>query len=104
VVGHFTVLGRFLVFAPRGAKVTVICLARRCPYRRKSQIVRSRSVRFRRLERTLKTGTVIIVIVTRPGTIGKYTRIEIRANRVPQRRDMCAKPDSGKATRCPAGS
>lgn len=102
VIGHFTLLGRLLVFAPRGAKVTVICLARLCPYRRASKRVRNRRVRFPLLERRLRAGTVIIVIVSRPGTIGKYTRIRIRANRIPVRTDVCANPDSGKATRCPS--
>jgi hypothetical protein len=94
------VVTRLLVQAPRGARVSARCSGRRCPYRRASAMS-SGSVRFRRLQRFLPSGTKLEVSITKPGTIGKYVRFRIRAGYSPLRVDRCIKPGAKRPTRCP---
>ena len=42
----------------------------------------------------MRAGTRLRIFVTRPGTVGKYTRFTIRARSAPARVDACARPDS----------
>jgi len=97
--------------APRGARVTLLkvaapsrvtvllrCEGRGCPVTRR----RSRTPgRIRALERFLPAGTRITIRVIRPGYIGKYVRIRIRAGGPPSRRDACLMPGSTRAVTCP---
>jgi PKD repeat protein len=93
------------VKAPTGARVKVICHGGGCP-KKKSVVLRvasgKSSVRVRSLERRLRAGAVIEVFVTAPGRIGKYTRITIRSNAAPARRDLCLQPGKSKPVACPA--
>jgi PKD repeat protein len=92
------------VTAPRGATIVVRCRpARRCPLRRTAVDVgeRGRTVRFPRLHRRLRAGTVIEVAVTRPGRIGKWTRFTIRRGSAPSRKDLCLRRPGGRPVRCP---
>ena len=57
--------------------------------------------RIRVLERFLLAGTRIAIRVVRPGYIGKYMRIRIRAGGPPSRRDACLMPGSTRAIICP---
>ena len=50
-----------------GVRVRVRCRGRDCPWRRRSVVADDGSVRFRRLQRRLRAGTVIEVFATRPG-------------------------------------
>jgi hypothetical protein len=60
-------------------------------------------VRARRFERRrLRAGTVLEVIVTQPGTIGKHTRFRVRRGRAPVRTDRCAIFGSRRAIACPS--
>ena len=93
----------FAVRAPGGSDVTVRCRARRCPYRRKTVTAGSKALRFRRLERRLRAGTVIEVFVTKDDAIGKYTRFRIRRGREPGRVDGCLFPGEPKPGSCRAG-
>jgi PKD repeat protein len=97
-------LDLLLVKAPSGARVKVICHGRGCP-KKKSVVLRvasgKSSVRVRSLERRLRSGAVIEVFVTAPGRIGKYTRITIRSNAAPARRDLCLQPGTSKPGACP---
>jgi PKD repeat protein len=105
-------LRRFLVDAPSGAKVTVRCRGRRCPLRKRTRTASThpsrrahiaRWIRFRSLERRLlRVGVRINVLVTKPGTIGKYTFFRIRRARPPHRIDRCLVPGVRRPTRCPA--
>jgi hypothetical protein len=52
--------------------------------------------------RTLRAGTVIEVLVTAPGQIGKYTRFTVRRGATPARSDLCLRPGHTKPTTCPA--
>ena len=89
------------VKAPAGALVEVECRGRRCP-----PIGRWTSdglLRVRRLRRALRPGTLVLVRVSEPGRIGKYTRLRIQRRRLPVRRDACLAPGSRGPNRCPAG-
>jgi PKD repeat protein len=92
------------VQAPLGARITVRCTGHGCPFR--VAVRRSRSghrvVRFTGLNHLLRAGTVIQIMVTKPGRIGKYTRFVIRSGAPPTRRDRCLAPGSSRPTACPA--
>jgi PKD repeat protein len=105
-------LRRLTVSAPPGATVLVRCNGRGCPVGRQSRVVKSgkrsksrspaQTVRLRRFERKLlRSGTVIKILVTRPSTIGKYTRFKIRSKKAPARSDRCLMPGSSKPVDCP---
>ena len=55
-----------------------------------------------RFQRVLANGTKLTIRVTKPGRIGKYTEIVIRANKAPWRRDRCLVPGSSRPRRCPS--
>jgi PKD repeat protein len=92
------------VQAPLGARISVRCTGHGCPFR--VAVRRSRSghrvVRFRELNHLLRAGTVIQIMVTKPGRIGKYTRFTIRSGAPPMRRDRCLAPGGSRPTACPA--
>jgi hypothetical protein len=95
------------VEAPAGAKVSVRCHGRGCPFKKRvralSESVRaSARVRVRRLERFLPAGVTVRVFVTKRGAIGKYTRFRMRAAKAPSRADRCLMPSSWAPVRCPA--
>jgi PKD repeat protein len=106
-------LRRMIVDAPRGSTVVVRCQGRGCPLRRQVRTAVSgpsagplarvsRIVRVRRLERRLlRAGVVLKISVTKPGTIGKYTRFRIRRGRPPARIDRCLMPGTPGPLRCP---
>ena len=88
--------------APRGSVVTVTCRGRGCPFRRARRTVRRRAgLRIRGLERRLRAGTVITIIVRKGNTIGKYTRLRIRRGAPPARIDRCIRPGAQPAQRLP---
>ncbi len=91
------------VQAPRGSMIRVRCAGRGCPIRETTSLSRSaRSVvRFARFERNLRVGTVIRVLVTRSGRIGKYTRFALVRNRSPSRADQCVRHGRTKPFPCP---
>ena len=89
------------VRAPSGARITVRCSGRSCPPST-SPSGRGRPVRFRRLARFLRAGTVIAVGVRKGDTIGKHTRWLIRAGKLPRRKDSCLYPGISKPRRCPS--
>jgi PKD repeat protein len=98
------------VIAPAGAKVTIRCSGRGCPFAKQVRLTarppRARAaklVRVRRLERLLRPGVTIKIFVTRPDAIGKYTRFRIRRGTPPGRMDRCLMPGSRRPVRCPAG-
>lgn len=85
-----------------GARISLACRGRSCPYRRRELPSRPR-VRLRSLERFHPAGTRIVIRVTSPRLIGKHTRIIIRGGRDPARRDRCLLPNGTKPVACPAG-
>jgi hypothetical protein len=92
------------VRGPRGALVTAKCSGRGCPLNRtRRRIGPTGLVRIRGLEQTLRAGTEIELLVTSPGTIGKYTRFLIRRGKRPKRRDACVRPGATGPSPCPVG-
>jgi hypothetical protein len=89
------------VRAPRGARVRVRCRGRSCP-RRTRMTLRGDLRRVRGLERPLRAGVVIEVLVTLPGTSGSYTRLEIRRGSAPRRSTGCVLPGTQRRVDCPA--
>jgi PKD repeat protein len=88
-----------------GAKVTIRCKGKGCPYKRKAVVAKGR-VHRRRMpgfhHRHLRAGTVLEVYVTRSGAIGKYTRFKVRRLLPPKRVDSCTAVSVAKIKRCPA--
>jgi hypothetical protein len=93
------------VRAPKGAKVTVRCAGKSCPFKRASKISKGtgKPVAFRKMKKRLRAGTVVAVLVSREGRIGRYVRFKIRGNGKQWRRsDLCLWPGTTKGRRCPA--
>ncbi len=106
MVGRLTRTGtrvqRFTVQAPAGASVIVRCNGPKCPRRRLARTVTAkRIVRLRPFERRLRPGVVLQVFVSRPGSIGKYTRFGVRRRKAPSRRDRCLADGARSPTPCP---
>ena len=114
IAGRLTAAGARIrvlsVRAPAGARVRVICRGRGCPRVASRAVVRAGAartgrVRFARLQRPLRAGVTIQVLVTKPRRIGKYTRFTIRRGLAPRRRDACLPPPgSGRRPRSCPGS
>ena len=97
VVGIPTATGVHLDFvsvtAPKGAHVGVRCKGSgNCPYKRKRFTSKGKRVILRKLARTYRAGTVIEVRITKSETVGKLTRLRIRAADNPARVDRCIRP------------
>jgi hypothetical protein len=89
------------VTAPKGAHVGVRCKGGACPYKRRRVVAKGRRIVLRALQRSFAAGTVIEIRVVKSETIGKYTRLRIRAGRSPARVDRCLRPGKpNKPVRC----
>lgn len=97
IVARGVVLTLLRVTAPRTARVSLRCTGAGCPARRLTR----RPGRIRRFERFLPARTRITIRVRRPGYIGKYVRVTIRAGKPPARRDACVVPGSRRPVECP---
>jgi hypothetical protein len=99
------VLSLLIVQAPSKARITVTCIGRSCPIRSQSRVARSsRSgavwVLFGRFERFLPSGVTLQIRVSKPGQIGKYTRLTVRGG-ASERYDSCLGPAGLKPIGCP---
>lgn len=107
-----TRIRKLTINAPPASLVTVSCFGRGrgCPFR---SIARSAGKRglaraarvihvLRLRRRLLRPGAVVKVRITKPDTIGKFTRFRIRRGKVPRRTDRCLMPGSTAPVRCPA--
>jgi DNA-binding beta-propeller fold protein YncE len=80
---------------PAGSAIEVRCRGprRSCPYKTKRYRVRSATARVNLLrpfaKRTLAAATTIEVRITKPGTIGKVSRITTRRRKLPLSRTLC---------------
>jgi PKD repeat protein len=105
LVGRKTRVKRLLVRAPRGSTVTVRCLGRACPKDTKKASKSgkgAKKLRFRKLERAMPPGTMLIVKVTRRDYIGRVTTFKMLRGAAPERKDLCLPPGAKKAGSCPA--
>jgi PKD repeat protein len=107
IVGSFGAPGirieQLVITAPSGARVEIECRGRGCPFKKLVRTARRQTVRVRRFaRRILRPGGVVQVWVTRPGEIGKYTRLRIRKGKRPTRVDRCLMPGSTRPARCPS--
>jgi hypothetical protein len=92
------------VTAPRGARVGIRCRGGKCPYKRKRFVSPGKRHTLRALHRAFGARTVIEIRVTRPETIGKFTRLRFRRERRPARLDRCLNPGQpNKLIACPTG-
>jgi PKD repeat protein len=87
------------VRAPKKALVTVRCKGKSCPEPRRRKRIKSSSVRFKTYESFLRAGVKVEITVSKPGTIGTYTRYTIRAGKFPKRINRCLPPGSTKPRR-----
>jgi PKD repeat protein len=85
---------------PRGARVTVRCTGKGCPFRSRRRVAETGRVRLSNFTRTLAAGTRIEVLVRAPGVIGKYVNFRIRAGKRPVRTDRCLQPGASKPSPC----
>jgi hypothetical protein len=77
--------------------------SRRCRVLHASGTVGRRAViGFRSLEHAYRSGTVIVVQVSRADRIGKYTRFTIARGKAPRRVDKCLMPGATRGSRCPS--
>ena len=104
------------VNAPAGAKVEVRCHGKRCPVRLQEVPAATTTagpeavfpaVRLVNLTafqgRFFRAGVTLVVRVTRPGHIGKVTRLRIRNGKPPLRTDLCLVPGTRPAPCKPDG-
>ena len=92
---------------PSGARVTVRCKGRGCPLKSTSRLAVTTpkgvvQIEFKRFERALPAGVSLEVLVSKPGEIGKYTRLRVRRAKPPERVDMCLGAIDAKPLACPA--
>jgi PKD repeat protein len=97
-------ISSLVVQTPVGTTVTIKCTGKHCPFKSIASIAKVRRVKFKRLQRTLRSGVVLELYVTHPGEIGKYTRFRIRKNKGPVRLDRCLSADSSppQVRSCPS--
>jgi hypothetical protein len=104
ISGRLTTTGaritRLTVRAKKGASIDLRCRGRSCPSRKFARAASLR--RFKEFERHLRAGTRLTIIVSKPGRIGKWTRITIRRGAVPKRLDQCSYPGRERPAACPA--
>ena len=110
ISGNVTISGsrikRLVVATPAGATAKVLCHGGGCKRRKQTKKAPAhggtRYLRFPQFEQRLRPHAVLEIFVTKPGTIGKYTRLTIRSGKRPLRRDLCIFPGAKHPTRCGA--
>jgi PKD repeat protein len=89
------------VRTPPRSRVIVRCLGNSCPDDKITKTSKRKPVRFKRMTRFLRAGTILKVSIRKSGQIGKYTRWIIRGGKLPKRKDLCLYPGKSKGRRCP---
>jgi len=108
ILGRLTRRGarvtRLTVRAPEGSTVFARCRGKRCtrPKRAKKTVGPTGVVRVKRFERSMRARSLLTIVVTKPGFVGKYTSFRFRKRRPPRRKDVCAQAGSTKPIACPA--
>jgi hypothetical protein len=98
-----TLIREIVIRVPAGSRVVIRCRGRGCPKTKAKRTAHAaRTLHVRRFaRRVLRPRAVVRISVTKPGTIGKYTRIRIRKDRPPSRIDRCLMPGRKQPARCP---
>lgn len=94
-------VGLLSVRAPEGASVLLRCRGRDCPSPSETKPAAPVTT-FRRFYRRFDAGTVLELFITRPTSVGKYTRFEILRGQEPAREDGCLAPGAASPQRCPS--
>jgi hypothetical protein len=98
---RWTLFRRVTVRAPVGARIAIRCTGPGCAFRNRRRTVSRRGlVRITGLERRFRPGVRLLLLVTEPDRIGKYTRISVRRGRTPARRDACVMPGAAAPVAC----
>jgi hypothetical protein len=87
------------VRAPRGARVAIRCAGPSCP--RRGWARSATLVHLKPYEVALRPGVRLTITITRPGFVGKHTRITVRRGMAPTRRDRCLYPNERDPRACP---
>jgi hypothetical protein len=87
------------VQAPKGAHIHVAC-RRGCPHSTLGRM--ASNVKLNPLLGSYRAGAVMEISVTKPRTIGKFTRITFVRGKAPRRTDLCLWPGAKKPRSCPA--
>jgi hypothetical protein len=92
---------------PAGARVTVRCKGRGCPFKSASRLSVSTKqgvapIELKGFERSLPAGVTLEVLISKPGEIGKYTRFKVRRAKLPERSDACLNPAGTQPLVCPS--
>jgi hypothetical protein len=99
---RWTLFSLVTVRAPAGAQIAMQCTGRGCAFRdRRRTVPGDAPVRITGLERRFAPGARLVVRVTAPDRIGKYTRISVRRGRRPGRWDGCLMPGAADPVACP---
>jgi PKD domain-containing protein len=100
-----TRIKEIIVRVPAGSRVRIRCRGRGCPRpaaKRTGGVRMARTLHVRRFaHRLLRPRAVLTISITKPGTIGKYTRLRIRRGKPPSRIDRCLFPGAKRPVRCP---
>ena len=97
-------IGALTVQAPAASKIEVRCRGRGCPFgKRMTSSPSSRPFGMTRIRslagRRLAAGSLVEVLVRKPGLVGKYTRFRVRRAKPPLRLDAFLPPGSDRPTR-----
>jgi hypothetical protein len=100
-----TRIKEIIVRVPTGSQVRIRCRGGGCPRpaaKRTGGVRTARTLHVRRFaRRVLRPRAVLTISITKPGTIGKYTRLRIRRGKPPSRIDRCLLPGGKRPVRCP---
>ena len=114
MAGSFSASGAKLsllaALAPIGAKVAITCHGKGCPTKSQGFVATvgakgksgTAQITFKRFERSLRSGVVLAIWISKPGEIGKFTRFVIRRDKSPTRVDECLNPAGTTPILCPS--
>lgn len=91
----------------KGDRLRLSCRGGGCTFKTKSISVKKRARKLSLLKHVrgmkLRSGAVVQLRVTRPGTIGRVRTWKVRAPKIPKITDRCVQPGAKKLIRCPRG-
>ena len=90
-----------------GERIRLRCKGRGCPFKAKRVKVRKAGSRdMTKLVRKarFRPGSVLEAFVTKPGAVGRYTKLRFRAKKRPVLRKRCVQPGAKKPSKCPPGA